>query len=189
MTRHDAISASIPCGRDYPHWPVHRRDSESGMGWGHHLGLDHRGVALSGGDPRPLLARRDWLGHGHPAHRGSGAGRAHDGADEPDTHTTGLLHHSDRGSQYAATQYQHLLATHGSTASMSRTGNCWDKACVESVFGPLKRERIYHRQYRTRDEATQDIFEYIDVFYNRRRRHSTLGYHSPAEFEARMAVA
>jgi putative transposase len=99
------------------------------------------------------------------------------------------LHHSDRGSQYAATQYQHLLATHGSTASMSRTGNCWDKACVESVFGPLKRERIYHRQYCTRDEATQDIFEYIDVFYNRRRRHSTLGYHSPAEFEARMAVA
>jgi transposase InsO family protein len=105
------------------------------------------------------------------------------------TPTRGLLHHSDRGSQYAATSYQQLLATHGITASMSRTGNCWDNACVESFFGTLKRELIYHRQYRTRDEATQDIFEYIEVFYNRLRRHSTLGYDSPAEFEARSAVA
>ena len=105
------------------------------------------------------------------------------------TPTRGLLHHSDRGSQYAATSYQQLLATHGITASMSRTGNCWDNACVESFFGTLKRELIYHRQYRTRDEATQDIFEYIEVFYNRLRRHSTLGYYSPAEFEARSAVA
>ena len=101
----------------------------------------------------------------------------------------GLLHHSDRGSQYAATAYQQLLTTHGMTGSMSRRGNCWDNACVESFFGTLKRELIYHRQYRTRDEATQDIFEYIEVFYNRLRRHSTLGYYSPAEFEARTAVA
>jgi len=75
------------------------------------------------------------------------------------------------------------------TGSMSRRGNCWDNACVESFFGTLKRELIYHRQYRTRDEATQDIFEYIEVFYNRLRRHSALGYYSPAEFEARTAVA
>jgi transposase InsO family protein len=101
----------------------------------------------------------------------------------------GLLHHSDRGSQYAATSYQQLLTTYGLTPSMSRRGNCWDNACVESFFGTLKRELIYHRQYRTRDEATQDIFEYIEVFYNRLRRHSTLGYHSPAEFEARSALA
>ena len=101
----------------------------------------------------------------------------------------GLLHHSDRGSQYAATAYQHLLTTHGMTGSMSRRGNCWDNACVESFFGTLKRELIYHRQYRTRDEATQDIFEYIEVFYNRTHRHSTLGYDSPAEYEARTAVA
>jgi len=101
----------------------------------------------------------------------------------------GVLHHSDRGSQYAATAYQELLTTHGMAGSMSRRGNCWDNACVESFFGTLKRELIYHRQYRTRDEATQDIFEYIEVFYNRRRRHSTLGYDSPAEFEARTAVA
>jgi putative transposase len=101
----------------------------------------------------------------------------------------GLLPHSDRGSQYAATSYQQLLATHGIAASRSRRGNCWDNACVESFFGTLKRELISHRQYRTRDEAIQDIFEYIEVFYNRLRRHSTLGYHSPAEFEARTAVA
>jgi len=105
------------------------------------------------------------------------------------TPKAGLLHHSDRGSQYAATAYQQLLTTHGMTGSMSRRGNCWDNACVESFFGTLKRELIYHRQYRTRDEATQDIFEYIEVFYNRLRRHSTLGYYSPAEFEARTAVA
>ncbi|MEK6631968.1 MAG: IS3 family transposase [Nitrospirota bacterium] len=101
----------------------------------------------------------------------------------------GLLHHSDRESQDAAGPYQQLLTTHGITASMSRTGNCWDNACVESFFGTLKRERVYHRQYATRSVATQDIFEYIEVFYNRKRRHSTLGYQSPAEYEARCAVA
>ena len=101
----------------------------------------------------------------------------------------GLLHHSDRGSQYAATRYQHLLTTHGITPSMSRRGHCWDNACVERFFGTLKRALVHHRHYATRDEAKQDIFEYIEVFYNRRRRHSTLGYYSPAEFEARTAVA
>jgi transposase InsO family protein len=103
--------------------------------------------------------------------------------------TLGLLHHSDRGSQYAATSYQRLLGEHGITTSMSRTGNCWDNACVESFFGTLKRELVYHRHYATREDATQDIFEYIEVFYNRRRRHSTLGYNSPAEYEARTAMA
>ncbi len=101
----------------------------------------------------------------------------------------GLLYHSDRGCQYAATRYQHLLTTHGITPSMSRTGTCWDNACVERFFGTLKRELVYHRHYATRDEATRDIFECIEVFYNRTRRHSTLGYDSPAEFEARTAVA
>lgn len=103
--------------------------------------------------------------------------------------TAGLLHHSDRGSQYAATSYQRVLDEYGLIPSMSRKGNCWDNACVESFFGTLKRELVYHRQYATRSEATQDIFEYIEVFYNRQRRHSTLGYHSPAEYEARAAVA
>ena len=103
--------------------------------------------------------------------------------------TAGLVHHSDRGSQYAATSYQRLLDEYGLIPSMSRKGNCWDNACVESFFGTLKRELVYHRHYATRDEATQDIFEYIEVFYNRQRRHSTLGYDSPAEYEARTAVA
>jgi len=105
------------------------------------------------------------------------------------TPKAGLRHHSDRGSQYAATAYQQRLTTHGMTGRMSRRGNCWDNACVESFFGTLTRELIYQRQYRTRDETTQDIFEYIEVFYNRLRRHSTLDYDSPAEFEARTAVA
>lgn len=101
----------------------------------------------------------------------------------------GLLHHSDRGSQYAANAYQQRLRAAGISGSMSRRGNCWDNACVESFFGTLKRELIHHRQYHTREEAKQEIFEYLEVFYNRQRRHSTLGYRSPAEFEARAAVA
>ena len=95
-----------------------------------------------------------------------------------------MLHHTDRGSQYAATLYCEWLASHGLTASMSRRGNCWDNAVVESFFHTLKTELVYHRRYLTGEEARQDIFEWIEVFYNRTRRHSTLGYRSPAEFEA-----
>ena len=105
------------------------------------------------------------------------------------TPTAGLLHHSDRGSQYAAASYQRVLDAHGLIPSMSRKGNCWDNACVESFFGTLKRELVYHRHYTTREDATQDIFEYIEVFYNRKRRHSTLGDDSPAEYAARAEVA
>ncbi len=101
----------------------------------------------------------------------------------------GLLHHSDRGVQYASQDYQDLLTHAGLTCSMSRKGNCWDNACVESFFGTLKKELIHDRRYLTREEAKQDIFEYIEVFYNRQRRHSTLGYRSPAEFEAMNQVA
>lgn len=103
--------------------------------------------------------------------------------------TAGLLHHSDRGSQYAATSYQRVLEDYGLIPSMSRKGNCWDNACVESFFGPLKRELIHHGHYHTREEAKREIFEYLEVFYNRPRRHSTLGYRSPAEYEATAAVA
>ena len=105
------------------------------------------------------------------------------------TPRAGLLHHSDRGSQYAATSYQQVLTTHGMIPSMSRKGHCWDNACVERFFGTLKRELVYHRHDATRDDATRDIFEYIEVFYNRQRRHSTLGYDSPPEYEARTVVA
>jgi putative transposase len=97
-----------------------------------------------------------------------------------------LLHHSDRGVQYASDAYQSLLAAHGIEPSMSRPGNCWDNAVVESFFSTLKRELIHHEAYASHAEARRSLFEYIEVFYNRRRRHSTLGYRSPAEFEARL---
>lgn len=101
----------------------------------------------------------------------------------------GLLHHSDRGVQYASLDYQRTLNDAGIRCSMSRKGNCWDNAVVESFFGTLKKELIHDQRYATRDAATQDVFEWIEVFYNRQRRHSTLGYRSPAEFEAIMKVA
>ena len=101
----------------------------------------------------------------------------------------GLLHHSDRGVQYAAGEYQRALGEHGIACSMSRKGNCWDNAVVESFFATLKKELIHDRRYLTREEARQEIFEWIEVFYNRQRRHSTLGYSSPAEFEAMNQVA
>jgi putative transposase len=101
----------------------------------------------------------------------------------------GLLHHSDRGIQYAAGDYQRLLADHGIACSMSRKGNCWDNAVVESFFHTLKVELVHHHRYLTQDEARQNIFEWIEVFYNRQRRHSTLGYRSPAEFEMMAKVA
>jgi transposase InsO family protein len=96
-----------------------------------------------------------------------------------------LLHHSDRGSQYAGDAYQALLAEHEIEPSMSRPGNCWDNAVMESFFGTLKRELVHRESYADQEGARRSLFEYIEVFYNRRRRHSTLGYRSPTEFEAR----
>lgn len=94
-----------------------------------------------------------------------------------------LLHHSDRGSQYTSQAYQQLLKSHRCQVSMSRVGNCYDNAPMESFFGTLKSELVHQRQYRSRAEAKRDIFVYIEGFYNRRRRHSALGYHSPEQFE------
>ena len=94
-----------------------------------------------------------------------------------------LLHHSDQGCQYTSELYRALLKSHKCQVSMSRVGNCYDNAPMESFFGTLKSELVYHRQYRTRAEAKQDIFAYIEGFYNRRRRHSALGYQSPEQFE------
>jgi transposase InsO family protein len=94
----------------------------------------------------------------------------------------GLLHHSDRGRQYASAEYQALLAAHGIECSMSRRGNCYDNAVHESFFGTLKSECAEGR-FASRTAARQSVFEYIEVWYNRQRRHSTLGYLSPAEFE------
>ena len=90
-----------------------------------------------------------------------------------------LLHHSDRGSQYTSEQFQKLLADHGVVCSMSRSGNVWDNAAMESFFSSLKTERTARKTYRTRDEAKADVFDYIECFYNPKRRHSTIGYLSP----------
>jgi transposase InsO family protein len=99
----------------------------------------------------------------------------------------GLLHHSDRGSQYGAMAYQQRLATRGIRCSMSRPGNCWDNAVVESFFATLKTELVHGRPYHTRQEARTEVFAYLEGFYNRSRRHSTLGYLTPVEFEQRAA--
>lgn len=102
---------------------------------------------------------------------------------------SGLLHHSDRGSQYACRDYQKLLKANGMICSMSRKGNCWDNAAMESFFGTMKTEWVHHRNYQTRSEAQSDIFDYIEVFYNRQRIHSALGYRSPVVFEQLAKVA
>jgi putative transposase len=101
----------------------------------------------------------------------------------------GLVHHSDRGSPYASDDYRQVLTRNGIRASMSRTGDCWDNAVAEGFFATLKAELVDHQHYRTRDEAIASIGDYIERFYNPRRRHSHLGYKSPIEFELRACVA
>jgi putative transposase len=98
----------------------------------------------------------------------------------------GGLHHSDRGVQYASGDYQALLAAHGFTCSMSRRGDCWDNAVVESFFATLKTELVADAVWPTRQAAQRDLFEYIEIWYNRQRRHATLDYRTPVEFEAEM---
>jgi putative transposase len=96
---------------------------------------------------------------------------------------TALLHHSDQGSQYASEQFQRLLASYGIVCSMSRRGDVWDNSAAESFFAALKTERCRRWKYRTRDEARADVFDYIERWYNPQRRHSSLGYLSPVQFE------
>ena len=97
----------------------------------------------------------------------------------------GLIHHSDRGSQYCSHEYRNILDQFGLTASMSRKGNCFDNAPMESFWGTLKQELVHHRRYRTRQEAIRDITEYIEIFYNRQRRQARLGFLSPVVYEQR----
>ena len=100
-----------------------------------------------------------------------------------------LQHHSDQGSQYTSEQFQRLVADNSVTCSMSRSGNCWDNAAMESFFSSLKTERIGKKVYRSRAQAKADVFDYIECFYNLSRRHSTLGYLSPRDFEREAGVA
>jgi transposase InsO family protein len=101
----------------------------------------------------------------------------------------GWLHHSDQGSQYASADYQQLLADHGARVSMSRRGNCYDQALVESFFSTLKMECVQNVVFQTREQAKAALFDYIEVFYNRQRLHSSLGYLSPTEYELAPLVA
>lgn len=119
-----------------------------------------------------------------PNLRASLACRALEMAIEHHRPSSGLVHHSDRGVLYACGEYQRLLARHGMVASMSRRGNCYDSAVTESFWGKLKTELVHQCRFQTHDQARAAIFEYIEVFYNRRRLHSTLGYISPEQFEA-----
>lgn len=101
----------------------------------------------------------------------------------------GLLHHSDRGCQYTSTEYRGVLAALGVAVSMSRKGDCWDNAVAESFFGTLKTELIYGRTWPTRLALRAAVFEYIEVFYNRRRLHSSVAYRTPAQVESDFALA
>jgi len=94
----------------------------------------------------------------------------------------GLIHHSDQGSQYCSYEYVNALETYGIVRSMSRRGNCWDNACAETFFSTIKSERLYHRTYKNIEEARNDIFWYIECFYNRQRRHASLGYMRPVDY-------
>ena len=100
----------------------------------------------------------------------------------------GLIFHSDRGSQYCSNDFQKMLKNNGMTSSMSRKGDCWDNSVAESFFGTLKVERVFDSIYQTREEAKRDIVDYIEMFYNSKRRHSYLGYLSPKEFEKMMSM-
>jgi transposase InsO family protein len=100
-----------------------------------------------------------------------------------------LVHHSDRGGQYASAEYQKLLTETQMIGSMSRKGDCWDNAPMESFFATLKTELVYRMKFKTREEAKRKIFEYIEIFYNRQRRHSSLGDQSPLDFENTVALA
>ena len=97
----------------------------------------------------------------------------------------GLIHHSDRGSQYASEEYNLRLQKYGMIGSMSRKGNCYDNAVIEAFHSTLKRELVYQKRFVTRQEAYDEIYEYIEFYYNRKRTHSSLGYYSPDQFEVR----
>lgn len=101
----------------------------------------------------------------------------------------GLIHHTDQGRQYSSAAYVEMLKKHGMVQSMSRRGNCYDNAVAESFFSSLKNELVHHCSFKTREEARTAVFEYIEVFYNRQRRHQSLDYVSPVDYERSMAVA
>jgi len=139
---------------------------------------DHLETSLASDALQMALIHRGWIHRGWIHHELIHHELIHHGPPKE------LLHHSDRGVQYASEDYQHLLKSHGLTVSMSGKGDCWDNAMMESFWATLKTELIHQSRYATRAEARAAIFEYIEVFYNRKRLHSSLGYVSPESFEA-----
>src|SRR5690349_2248818 len=155
------------------------------MGWRHHGVRDWRQrQTVSGGDPRSLLAVHRRLGAVNDRHL---ALRALDMAVKRRCPDPGLLHHSDQGCTYASEDYRTRLEQHSITCSMSRRGNCYDNAVIERWVSTVKSEE--GERFESYAHAKEDLFDYIEVFYNQRRRHSTLGQISPAEFERRAAHA
>ncbi len=145
--------------------------------------MDGRGLALSGGEARSLLASGHCLGDGELPDSGVGHGGAHHGRGTP---TTGARRGASNGPWVSVRRHPVPRGAGRSRPDGEHEsgGNCGDNAVVESFFHALKTEHVHHQRYRTREEARQDIFKWIEVFYNRVRRHLTLGYRSPAEFEA-----
>ena len=143
-------------------------------------------MAVSGGDPGPAFPARDRLGRQQPHEARSGDPGAENGHC-PAIPARGCIFHSDRGSQYCSHDYQKVLREHGFKASMSGKGNCYDNAAVETFFKTIKAELIWRRSWETRRQAETAIFQYINGFYNPRRRHSALGGKSPLAFERQVA--
>jgi transposase InsO family protein len=154
------------------------------MGGGLYVHLDNGGLAVCRGGTRSVLSPSGRLVD-ELADDGTAGDRCDADGNLAPRSCKALLHHSDQGSQYTSEDFQRLLSAHGITCSMSRRGNCWDNAAMESFFSTLKTERTNRNQYPypTRDAARADIFDYIERFYNPRRRHSTLGYLSPVNYE------
>jgi len=148
------------------------------MGGRHHLRLDREGWLYLAVVAGSLLAPVHCLGDGEPPDSGVDHGGAHHAMEQPTT-DGGVLHHTDRGAQYAATLYREMLAGYGLTASMSRRGNCWDNAVVESFFHTLKTELVYHRRYITREEARQIFLHGSKCSIIRTRRHQHLAIAPP----------
>ena len=182
LSDNDRLQARLPDRAERPESQLHRRWSRSGLGHRHHVSLDHAGwrylaVILD------LVSRRvvGWATSQNVDRHLALA--ALDMALVRRRPSGELVHHSDRGSTYASTDYRDALESRGIECTMSRKGDCWDNAVAESFFATLKREMENSDNFESREVATLSIREYIDTFYNFQRRHSAIDYNSPVEFE------
>ena len=167
---------------------LHRGRAQQALGGRHHLHTHKRGVALSRGRDRRLLPQGRGLVNVRAHHREVAIDAMEQAVGREGPPDDGsLVFHDDQGAQYTSRSFQRCLDSHGIVQSVSRPGTPLDNAVAESFFKTLKRELVKERDYGTRDEAKQDIFKYIELYYNRVRMHSTLGYMSPVEYERQYA--